>query len=201
VPILFINGHEALEFTDEEKTKLKEYVNRGGTIFAMDCCAKKPFDKSFRDLADELWPESKLAARPKTHAIYTNPRPLADRPKLEGITLASGQGRLGVIYLPSDLCCRWHSGGAGANPVFDVGANIYFYVSTNGVKLGGVREGYHVDTTGPEKTPETPKPEPATPTPAQPEPTNPPPANPDPARPEVPTPEPPKTEPPPAQAE
>jgi hypothetical protein len=207
VPILFISGHDALEFTDAEKAKLKDYVNRGGTIFAMDCCAKKPFDKSFRELAAELWPESKLTSLPKDHSIYTNPRPLAERPKLEAVTLANGQGRLGVIYMPSDLCCRWHTGGSGANAVFDVGANIYFYVSTDGVKLGGVREGYHMDTAGPEKKPDEPKPEPATqspahtnPTPVQPEPPTPPPVNPEPPKPAAPASGPLNPEPPPVRA-
>jgi hypothetical protein len=215
VPILFISGHKALTFTDEEKTKLKEYVNRGGTILGMDCCSKKPFDKSFRALAAELWPESKMEVLPKTHSIYSNPRPLTEKPTLEGVNLGQGQGRLGVIYVPSDLCCRWHVGGAGANPVFDVGANIYFYVSTTGVKMGGVREGQREDTTGGDKNPATPVPEPAAPQPAPvvpapvpPEPANPPPANPDtpappaanlePPKPDAPADEPPKAEIPPA---
>ena len=146
VPILYTNGHEALAFTDAEKTKLKEYVNRGGTIFAMACCARKEFDQSFRALVAELWPENRLTPLPKEHTIYTNPRPLGTKPELLGMALSKGQGRLGVIYSPHDMCCRWHMGGTRANPVFDVGANIYFYVAKVGVKLGGVREGYSLDT-------------------------------------------------------
>jgi hypothetical protein len=169
VPILFISGHQALAFTDAEKAKLKEYVNRGGTILAMACCSSKPFDESLRKLAAELWPDAKMLPLPRTHEIYKTPRPLAGQPALEGLALAGGQGRLGLIYSANDLCCRWHQGGTRATPVFDLGANIYFYVATTGVKLGGVSEGYRVDTTGPAKPPETPKPEPAKPAPPQPE--------------------------------
>ena len=129
VPILYFNGHEALEFTDAEKRKLKAYVEKGGTIFAMACCGKKPFDASFRALVDELWPDNALQDLPKTHAIFTNPRPLTSRPKLLGMAMKGGQGRLGVIYSPHDMCCRWHKGDRRANPVFDVGANLYFYVT------------------------------------------------------------------------
>ena len=146
VPILYLSGHEALEFTDAEKAKLKEYVNRGGTLFGMACCAKKEFDRSFRALVAELWPEDKLSPLPKEHTIYTSPRPLAAKPALEALALAGGQGRLGVIYSPTDLCCRWHMGGPDAKAVLDVGANIYFYVSTTGVKRGGVREAQPLDT-------------------------------------------------------
>jgi hypothetical protein len=72
------------------------------------------------------------------------------------MALEHGQGRLGVIYSPYDLCCRWHTGGERAAAILDVGANLYFYVSTVAVKQGAVREGYHVDTANPEdgKTPE-----------------------------------------------
>ena len=144
VPILYTNGHEALAFTDAEKAKLKAYVDRGGTIFGMACCGRKPFDKSFRALVAELWPERKLEALPKNHLIYTTPRPLAVKQTLLGMT--DEKGRLAVIYSPYDMCCRWHTGASGAKAVYDVGANIYFYVSTTGVKLGGVREGYYIDT-------------------------------------------------------
>ncbi|GAG01654.1 unnamed protein product, partial [marine sediment metagenome] len=111
VPILYINGHEALKFTAAEKTKLKEYVGRGGTVFGMACCGKKAFDESFRALVAELWPEGELRDLPKTHPIYKHPRPLAVKQKLLGLALKQSQGRLGVIYSPHDLCCRWHKGG------------------------------------------------------------------------------------------
>jgi len=146
VPILYMNGQEALEFSAEEKVKLKAYVDRGGTLFAMPCYGKKPFDRSFRALVAELWPENKLTPLPKNHYIYSNPRPLVAKPIILGMPLAASKGRLGVIYSPIDMCCRWHTGGKRAVSVFDVGANIYFYVAKEGVKLGGVREGYHIDT-------------------------------------------------------
>jgi hypothetical protein len=128
VPILYVSGHETLQFTDAEKDKLKQYVEQGGTIFAMACCAKGDFDKSFRSLLAELWPGETLQELPKTHPVYENPRPLATRPQLLGLSLNRGQGRLGVIYSPHDMCCRWHMGGTRAKPVFDVGTNIFFYV-------------------------------------------------------------------------
>ncbi len=160
VPILFISGHQALDFTDEEKSKLKEYVNRGGTIFAMACCGSKPFDDSLRKLCAELWPDAKLLPLPKTHQIYTSPKPLASAPQLEGLGLNAGQGRLGVIYSPYDLCCRWSMGGSKAGSTLDVGASVYFYVATTGVRLGGVKEGFRVDTSPAAKPADAPKPEP-----------------------------------------
>jgi len=146
VPILYVTGHEALQFTDGEKTKIKDYVNRGGTLFGMACCGMKPFDKSFRALVAELWPDGKLLPLPKDHMIYTSPHPLASRPALEGLALGAGQGRLAVVYCPTDLCCRWTIGGNDAKSVLEVGANIYLFTQSVGVKLGGVREGEAQDT-------------------------------------------------------
>lgn len=135
VPILFVSGHNALKFDAPEKAKLKEYVQRGGTIFGMACCGKPAFDKSFRELVAELWPEEKLDLLTKTHAIYSNPRPLRTQPKLLGLALPDHGGRLGVIYSPYDLCCKWQKGGSRAKPHFDLGTNLFFYVDKIGSKL------------------------------------------------------------------
>ncbi len=130
-PILYVSGHEKLVFTDREKAKIKEYVERGGTLFGMDCCGMKPFDESFRALVAELWPDAPLADLPPTHVIYSDPRPLEAKQKLLGLAPDKGSKRLGVIYSPYDMCCRWHQGGARAKLVFDVGTNIVFYVEKN----------------------------------------------------------------------
>jgi hypothetical protein len=135
VPILWISGHEALKFTAEEKAKLKEYVEKGGTILGEDCCSKKPFDTSFRDLLKELWPDCSLNDLPKNHAIYTSFRKLESRPNLMGMALEKGQGRLGVIYIPNGISCRWEVGGPGSKSWLDVGACIYLYVEKIGKRM------------------------------------------------------------------
>jgi hypothetical protein len=129
VPILFISGHEALAFTDAEKAKLKEYVERGGTILAEACCSKHEFDASFRKLLKELWPDTDLVTLPKTHQMFITPKIVQGERLVLVLPMEKGQGRLGVVYLPHDLSCRWHAGGADAKPALDLGANIYFYIT------------------------------------------------------------------------
>ncbi len=129
VPILWISGHDKLIFTDAEKEKLKQYVERGGTILAEACCSKASFDSSFRALLAELWPDSKLQPIPATHPIYEMPRPLKSfRPQILGLAIQANQGRLGVLYLPNGISCQWERGGTRAAPSFDVATNIHFYV-------------------------------------------------------------------------
>ena len=152
VPILYLNGHDELKFTDEEKAKLKEYVNRGGTIFGMACCGRKTFDKSFRELVAELWPELQLLPVPKTHPLFEFPKRNLVPPTVLGMALEGGQGRLGVIYSPYDFCCRWHMGGKRAEPTYALGVNLVYYVDIVAWRQGAVRAGYGaVNTAGDQK--------------------------------------------------
>ena len=129
VPILWVSGHEALRFADGGKRKLKDYVDRGGTILAEACCGKEEFDNSFRALVAELWPEQRLEPLPPTHRIYDGPRRLkAPWPRVLGLALPGDPPRLGVIYLPDGISCRWERGGVPARPALDLAANIHFFV-------------------------------------------------------------------------
>ena len=136
VPILYMNGHEALEFNDQEKAKLREYVEKGGTILGEACCGHKAFDRSFRALIKELWPDREMIRLPKGHIIYTTPGIVRNSPLLLGLPMGDGQqGRLGVIYSPYDHSCRWCVGGKKGRNSFTLGANIYFYVTKVGRRL------------------------------------------------------------------
>ena len=148
VPILYLSGHEALKFTDAEKARLKEYVDRGGTIFAMACCGKAAFDKSFRDLCAELWPDLKLLEVAKNHPLFEYPKRSPAPPVILGMALAAGQGRLGVIYSPYDFCCRWHMGGKKAEPAYAFGVNLIYYVDLVASRQGAVIAGHGTVHTG-----------------------------------------------------
>jgi hypothetical protein len=134
-PILWISGHQALKFTAEEKAKLKEYVEKGGTILGEDCCSQKPFDESFRALLKELWPEGNLVELPKEHGIYGMMHKGTTKPELMGMALDKGQGRLGVIYIPHGISCKWEVGGSEARNSMDAGECIYLYVDQQHKRL------------------------------------------------------------------
>jgi len=129
-PMLYISGCLPLEFNEQEKQKLKDYVAGGGTIIGQACCGKKAFDKSFRELIKELF-ETDLAPVPNTHPIYRRMKSHGriPKPRVEMAHLEQGQGRPFVIYLPQDHSCRWHTGGPKARDAYAVGKGIYFYVT------------------------------------------------------------------------
>lgn len=124
--LLFMHGQRSFKLTDEERLNLRLHLDRGGVLFADACCAARPFDRSFRELARQLYPRHTLKPIPADHEIYskTTGHPLTSvrirtrqakqndesapfaiqetRPALEGI---EWEGRLVVIYSRLDVSC------------------------------------------------------------------------------------------------
>ncbi len=107
-PILFISGHEAPKFSADEKLHLRQYVDRGGFIFAEQCCGEGGFDTGFRSLMKEIFPEPELNLHPLPieHPVwYTEEKIDPDHmPELYGIDVGC---RTSVVYSKTDLSCRW----------------------------------------------------------------------------------------------
>lgn len=105
-PVLFISGRDALTAVQNEKDALREYITKGGFLFAENCCEGDGFDRDFRNLMEELFPDTPLRLLPPDHAIWfaeqrVDPRYL--RP-LEGLDACC---RTGVVYCPENLSCYW----------------------------------------------------------------------------------------------
>ncbi len=126
-PILFLNGHRAPVFSEEERRVLREYVMQGGVIFAEACCASRAFDEGFRKLVADLFPEGQLMPLPDDHPIWRAQFPLEPDGSLWGMTLGC---RTSIIYSPEDLSCYWQ------NPQWPesvrrirIGVNVVAYVT------------------------------------------------------------------------
>ena len=116
-PILYITGHRDFSFNDEERENLKQFLTRGGFLFADACCGRKSFDKAFRREMGLAFPDKPLHPLPVGHTIYSSGFQLKQvkykkavlkekanftTPHLEGVT---HEGRAIVIYSPYDLGC------------------------------------------------------------------------------------------------
>ena len=113
-PVLFISGKEAPNFTAEQKERLREYLDRGGFLFASASCGNPAFDRGFRQLMTEVLPEPEYGLRllPPSHPVwYAEQRVDPDhlRP-LWGIDYGC---RTAVVYCPEDLSCYWELARAG----------------------------------------------------------------------------------------
>ena len=111
-PVLFLNGSEAPRLAPQAKQALREYIDRGGFLFASAACRSGDFDQGFRRLMEEIFPEPEYHLRllPPDHAVWraeekVDPNHL--RP-LWGINYGC---RTSVIYCPEDLSCYWELGG------------------------------------------------------------------------------------------
>ncbi len=122
----YMHGRHKFEFTRPDRERLKQYLDNGGVLFADACCSEKAFDKSFRELMAQIFPDKPLARIPVTHEVFTNRNGhelktvrrrggeegsgkgviagnvVTGEPQLEGIEL---DGRLAVIYSKYDISC------------------------------------------------------------------------------------------------
>lgn len=122
-PYIYITGHNEFKYDEKEVTALREYFERGGFMFADACCGKKKFDKSFRELVAQIFPNHPLQRLPLDHKLFDmkykiktveyKPTLLAelaegekDKPHLEGIVV---DGRVILVYSPYDLGCSFES--------------------------------------------------------------------------------------------
>jgi hypothetical protein len=134
-PVAYFNGHHAPDFSREKRMKdvLRKYVENGGLILAEACCGRPEFDRGFRDLMKELFPETPLQPLAEDHPIWTASGKFAvppNRPfRLEGIQMGC---KTVVVYSPQDLSCWWESNqfdkGEG-KLAFQLGANIIAYAT------------------------------------------------------------------------
>jgi hypothetical protein len=103
-PILYITGHSFPVLTAEERKKLRDYAETGGTLLADACCGSKEFAEGFRAFAKETFPEYRLEVLPESHPVFRSYKPLDDRYGLEGIDVGC---RTSVFFSPNALSCLW----------------------------------------------------------------------------------------------
>ena len=71
-PILYIAGNQVLDFSTEEKAKLKQFCEEGGIILGAPDCGRIDFATSFRKLGSALFPNYEFRELPSNHPIYTD---------------------------------------------------------------------------------------------------------------------------------
>ena len=119
-PLLYMTGHEDFRWSPQEVQNLREYLRRGGFLFAEACCGRVAFDQAFRREMRRVWPEAPLAAIPTTDVIFQIPnriesvgvtpalsQPMKSSripPRLEGIQV---DGHWAVVYSPFGLAGGW----------------------------------------------------------------------------------------------
>jgi hypothetical protein len=133
-PILFLSGSKNWEHTAAEAAKLREHVERGGTILAEPSDHSKPFAESMERLLRDMYPPKdypgvKLAPLAADHPIFTVVKhKWKDRPKLRGATNGSR-----TFFLLSDgyLSGDWQAN-RETRDAFPLAMNLLFYATDLG---------------------------------------------------------------------
>ncbi|HWB58579.1 MAG TPA: DUF4159 domain-containing protein [Chthoniobacteraceae bacterium] len=148
-PFLFMHSELAPELEDAHRKNVREYLLRGGFLFAEDCVKGKmrsdgSGDEFFRRMAEvdfpAMFPEGKLEKLPFDHPVFHCfhhfdkglPHMQGKEWGLHGLTV---KGRLVALLSPSDLHCGWANGKEWFSEekqqqAFHMGTNIYLYAMT-----------------------------------------------------------------------
>ena len=121
-----MHGRDRFQLSAAQTDALRDYLNRGGFLFADACCGSAGFDRSFRNLIEQLFPDQPLTQVPISHEVFSDVigediRQVTRRrlipgekdaslktvietvpPFLEGIEI---DGRLAIIYSKYDISC------------------------------------------------------------------------------------------------
>ncbi|HEX8913201.1 MAG TPA: DUF4159 domain-containing protein, partial [Humisphaera sp.] len=128
-PILYLSGSLPLKFTEEEESKLRQFVEDGGIILGNADCGREAFSKSFIDLGNKLFPKYEFRDIPKTHVLFEQvykPNRWKSVPKLLG---KSNEARELMILIPdSDLGRTWQTRAEGTRAeAFELMFNVFMY--------------------------------------------------------------------------
>jgi len=68
-PFILITGHGNISFSDSEAKRLREYLEKGGFLYADDDYG---MDKAFRREMEKVFPDQKMEELPFNHKIYSS---------------------------------------------------------------------------------------------------------------------------------
>jgi hypothetical protein len=128
-PILYICGNQDLDFSDEQKQKLRQYVEQGGMILAQPDGASLKFAKSARQLGSDLFPQYEFRTLSHDHVIFTNQQfPVSKFKRKPNVLGISNGARELMILLPDDPARWWQPMDSRAHSDdFQLGADIFLY--------------------------------------------------------------------------
>lgn len=114
-PFIFMNSENKIQFTTQQQNNFKEYLARGGFIFADDCVVKRRKDYFFVDIREKVEAlfGQKMVKLSNDHEIYNCFYKLNGLPHLQGVNHGGWalflNGRMALFLSPSDQHCGWAS--------------------------------------------------------------------------------------------
>ncbi|MBI5761708.1 MAG: DUF4159 domain-containing protein, partial [Planctomycetales bacterium] len=69
-PLLYIHGRSDFQWSQTERTRLRDHLKRGVVLFGDACCGAPLFDIAFRREIAEVFPDHKLQRIPPDHGLF-----------------------------------------------------------------------------------------------------------------------------------
>ena len=155
-PILYISGSAALNLSDEDKAKLKTFMETGGIILGNPDGGRPIFTESFKKLGESLFPGRKFRDLPEKHPIYNNQQFQRSRWKLKPPVqaLSNGARELMIVVPQVDPAKHWQLNDfAKREELFQLPTNIFLYAIDKTLQFKGERKVLKADETiTPDKT-------------------------------------------------
>ncbi|WP_425396657.1 DUF4159 domain-containing protein [Aeoliella sp.] len=110
-PVLYVSGNQSPKGLEADAKKLRDYIDRGGFLFAESCCRNsEQFNQGFRELVAKMFPEPeyRLQRIPPSHPIWRMERLVrADSPYAGKLWSVEYGCRTCVVLCEEDLSCYW----------------------------------------------------------------------------------------------
>jgi len=146
-PMLYLTGTTDFALGDNERANLRQFLLKGGVLFAEAGDGRTTFDTAFRAEMAKILPENPLTPVPADSSLFKEPNPLSSvkvRPALAAqldnrrsttpeLFSSEVNGTTAVIYCPRDLSAGWEQSpapyaiGYEAADSTALGVNILFH--------------------------------------------------------------------------
>jgi len=143
-PFVFATSEGYFDLPKQEEQNLKEFLLRGGFVFADDCVLGRDGDRFFKDyvkMINRIFPSNEMKRVPNDHELYhcyfDFPNGL---PYLQGKNhgayglFEEGTGRIMTLVTPTDLHCGWTCmffNSALNEEAIKMGVNVIIYYLTH----------------------------------------------------------------------
>jgi hypothetical protein len=128
-PMLVLSGSDAPSLDEATRRKLREFVLRGGLIYANADCGRGGFTKEIRQLGTELFPDLAWRVAEASSPIYKERFPINGRRPPQLMALGNGVRDFIVLADQEDLAAAWQQSLTGQRQARDevdlqLGANL-----------------------------------------------------------------------------
>jgi phage FluMu protein Com len=126
-PILYLAGDTPPTLSDDDKEKIKRYVENGGMLLTQADGAEERFSQFVEKLGKELFPQYSWIDLPADHVLFSVSYRLSDPPKIRAITNGS---RILMMHWPTDVTKFWQlRQDRVARAAFELGVNLSLYAA------------------------------------------------------------------------